>query len=132
MKKIVLAVLALSIVILFACNKNNDPKSQYPFVYLHDCFNKTFSNDRIRLCLDEIILDIRCPEDVNCVWGGYAEAKFTFTKDNSDHVLILKTNQDTVVDGYRIKFDDLLPHPLAHPGPNPSETRKAQMEITRL
>jgi hypothetical protein len=131
MKKIVLAALVLSIVTLFACKKDGDGKSYYPFVYLHHCINKTFSQERITLCFEEVIQDSRCPVNAFCIWGGMATAKFTFTRKNNDHVLILNLNRDTVVDGYKIRFADLLPYPKLNTVPAPS-TIRATMDITRL
>jgi hypothetical protein len=137
MKKIVLAVLVLGIVTLFACKKNKDDRSQYPYVNLNDCINKSFGHDKIRLCFDQVISDSRCPEGMVCVWEGAATAKFTFTKDNVDHVLTLVTNslnlpiaRDTVVAGYKIQFVDLKPYPKQVQ--IPEQPYKAEVKITRL
>ena len=138
MKKIVLAVLVLSICTLFACKKNKDGRSQYPFVYLNDCITKTFSHDRVRLCFNEIISDSRCPKGMYCIWEGAVVAKFTFTSNNNDHILTLATNplnlpmsKDTVVDGYRIEFIDLQPEKVQGTTPPPSQVR-AEVKITEL
>ena len=138
MKKIVLAVMALGILTMFACKKNKDRKSEYPFVYLHDCISKTYSHDKVTLCLDEIIADSRCPKGMYCIWPGAVIAKFTFSKDNDNHVLTLSTNplnlpvsKDTVVDGYKIEFLDLKPEREEATFPPPSQVR-AEVKITRL
>jgi hypothetical protein len=138
MKKIGLAVLALSICILFACKKNKDGRSQYPFVYLNDCISKTYSHDKIRLCFNEIISDSRCPKGMYCIWEGAVVGKFTFTSNNNDHILTLATNplnltvsKDTVVDGYRIEFINLKPDREQGTIPPPSQVR-AEVKITRL
>ena len=138
MKKIVLAVFVLSICTLFACKKNKDGKSQYPFVYLNDCISKTYSHDKIRLCFNEIISDSRCPKGMYCIWEGAVVGKFTFTSNNNDHVLTLATNplnlavsKDTVVDGYRIEFIDLKPEKEQGTIPPPSQVR-AEVKITKL
>jgi hypothetical protein len=138
MKKIVLAVLALSICTLFACKKNKDGKSEYPFVYLNDCISKMYSHDNIRLCFNEIISDSRCPKGMYCIWEGAVVGKFTFSSNNKSHVLTLATNplnlpvsKDTVVDGYRIEFIDLKPDREQGTIPPPSQVR-AEVKITRL
>jgi hypothetical protein len=138
MKKIVLAMLMLSICTLFACKKNQDSKSQYPFVYLNDCISKMYSHDKIQLCFNEIISDSRCPKGMYCIWEGAVVCKFTFTSNNKSHVLTLASNplnlpvsKDTVVDGYRIQFIDLKPEKEMGTIPLPSEIR-AEVKITKL
>lgn len=138
MKRIVLPMMVLSIFTLFACKKNKDGRSQYPFVYLHDCVSKNYSHDRVSLCFEEVISDSRCPEGMFCIWEGAAIAKFIFTKDNNNHVLTLSTNalnlpisKDTVVDGYRIEFVDLEPYPKQVQIPEPPPY-KAEVKITQL
>jgi hypothetical protein len=138
MKKVVLVVLVLSLFTLFACKKNKDGRSQYPFVYLNDCISKTYSHDKVRLCFNEIIADSRCPKGMYCIWEGGVVAKFTFTSNNNDHILTLATNplnlpvsKDTVVDVYRIEFVNLQPEREQGTIPPPSQVR-AEVKITRL
>jgi hypothetical protein len=137
MKKILPALLVLSISTLFACKKNKEERSQYPFINLNDCISKTYAHDKVNLCFEEVIADTRCPEGMFCVWEGAAIAKFIFTKDNNNHLLALCTNalnlpvsKDTVVDGYRVEFVDLKPYPKHFR--IPERTYRAEVKITKL
>ena len=133
MRKTLLPVIILGIISLVACKKDKDKKSEYPLIYEHDCVSTIKSYDGIRLCFDKVIADQRCPDDVECFWEGYAIGQFTFTKANNAHVLSLYVRgRDTVVDGYKIKFVELTPHPLYHPGPGPRKPYKAEVEVTKM
>jgi hypothetical protein len=139
MKKVCIALVVLSISTLFACKKNKEGRSQYPFVYLNDCISKTYSHDRVRLCFNSVVSDSRCPTNMLCIWQGAAIANFTFTKDNQDHSITLSTNplnlpvsRDTTVDGYKIEFIDLQPYPVGGQNPPSPNVIKAEVKITRL
>lgn len=138
MRHVFIATLALCLGIV-ACKKDKKGKSEYPFVYLNQCFNQTYGNDQVRLCLDEIVSDSRCPTNAFCIWQGAAIAKFSFTKNGTAHTLTLATatlnipySRDTIVDGYKISFRNLHPYPeLGKPSP-PANGINAEVEITKL
>ena len=131
MRKALLPVLMLVILSVVACKKDKDKKSEYPTIYLHDCVSNIKSYDGIRLCFDNAV-DQRCPEDVECFWGGYAIGYFTFTRSNIDHPLTIFLNRDTVVDGYKIKFVNLVPKPRVHGPARSASDVKAELEVTKL
>jgi hypothetical protein len=92
------------------------------------------SSGGIKLRLDEVITDSRCPANVFCVWQGMAIAKFTFTKEKKDHPFILSLtpgfpSKDTLIQGYQIEFLDLKPYPgIASDG----NTIRAEMRVTKI
>ncbi len=68
------------------------------------------------ICLDSITGDSRCPEGVECIWAGNAQARFKFTDKNSGPVFFnLNTNpsftKDTVVGGYKFSLVAIYPYP---------------------
>jgi hypothetical protein len=136
MKTVVIAVLLVSSV-FFGCKKSEHRKSEYPFVYLHQSINKSFGNEQVRLKFDEVLSDSRCAVNAFCIWEGAAVVKFTFTV-KEDHQLTLSTNplnlpyaKDTTVEGYKIAFIDLQPHPVLGQTPPPASQIRAEIAITR-
>jgi hypothetical protein len=122
---------------LVACKKDKFPRSEYPFVYLNHCISQRNDSDRIKICLDEVVSDNRCPENMFCVLEGTAVAKFTFSIDGVSHRLTLSTQplnvpfaKDTVVENYRFEFVDLKPVPAIGPNKPNSDRIYAQVKIS--
>jgi hypothetical protein len=139
MKSVSIIALLLCFSILSACKKTGQKKSDYPFIYLQRCINKTFGDDQVQLCFDAVVSDSRCPTNAVCIWEGVAVAKFTFIKDGDSHPLTLSTQalnvpyaKDTTVEGYKIEFVDLRPHPVAGEDPPHSNQINAQVKISKL
>jgi hypothetical protein len=73
---------------------------------------------KISICFDRVITDSRCPVDVVCVWAGEAIARFTLRSDNHNPISfeLHSGTKDTVINGFRFSFLDLLPYPhTEHP-----------------
>ena len=65
------------------------------------------------ICFDTVLTDSRCPENVICIWAGEAIVRFKINiNQNESFFLDLHTGTfDTVVNGFRLTFLDLLPYP---------------------
>ena len=106
------------------------PSSNYKNLFLLDYeeYNNLRLNDTVELsyknclydsqkqsyiCLDTVLTDSRCPDGIVCVWAGEAIARFKIEKLNSSPVFIdlLEGINDTVINGYKISFINLLPYP---------------------
>jgi hypothetical protein len=81
------------------------------------------------LRFDSVVADCRCPEDVVCVWAGYAEARLKFVRNTNEHTFTLYIEDDTLIENYKIKLIDILPHPKIHSTIDPNE-RIAKVLIT--
>lgn len=80
----------------------------------------SFSQDGINysICLDSVANESRCAIGGECVWAGFAKAKFIFTEGGNVHHFYLytpvNTNSfpaDTVINGMKIAFKALTPYP---------------------
>lgn len=65
------------------------------------------------ICFDSVLSDSRCPLNATCVWAGEAVVRFKFTRNNDNPIFVdLRTGtRDTVVNGYKFSFIELLPYP---------------------
>lgn len=65
------------------------------------------------ICFDSVLTDSRCPVNVVCIWAGEAVVRFKLTRNNNSSIFIdLHTGTvDTIVNGYKFSFIDLLPYP---------------------
>ena len=72
------------------------------------------------ICLDSVIDESRCPVGGQCIWEGYAKAKFTFTAGASAHQFLLYTTvpgggrtypNDTVINGIKLQLKAITPYP---------------------
>ena len=120
--------------ILFSCKKNLELGSRSS-VSLKNCIQN--KSDDIKVCLDSVIEDSRCPLDVVCVWQGTAVAKFSVTVNDQERPVTLATYSrpgfppsDTILLGYKIEFLDLLPYPEVGKTHDISEYR-AELRITK-
>lgn len=76
------------------------------------------SKYKLKLEYDSLIQDCRCPENVLCVWSGYASVQLKLTiSDKAPLSFVLGTlsihnsPQDTLIDGFRYKLIDCFPYP---------------------
>jgi hypothetical protein len=118
--------------LLFACRKPTQP-SPPNIVKLEQCLQQNIQGQRVSLCLDKVVEDSRCPLNAVCIWAGRALAKFTFTANNHSQSFVLVAGHsmppyaaDTTIDGFKIKFVNLLPYP----GDTVWEV-KAEVEISK-
>ena len=75
-----------------------------------------FEND-LRLRIDPILNDSRCPTGVECIWRGNAEVRIELIIQGAFwHYFILNTNcayrTDTVIDNIRYRLVALEPYPV--------------------
>lgn len=99
---------------------------------LHGCMQPA-EPGQVKLCLDSVLEDSRCPANMECFWQGEALAKFTFHVSSRVYSFKLIAGYangfypaDTTIEGYHIRFIDLFPHAGAHDG-----SSRAVVSITR-
>lgn len=68
------------------------------------------------ICFESIVGDSRCPEGVQCIWQGNAEAKFKFVKTDETPVFFsLNTypafTTDTIIGEYKFTLKAVTPYP---------------------
>ena len=109
--------LILSLIILgFSCaNTDNGTKASVN-LKVNGCFDK-FEND-VKVCLDSVFNESRCPTGLVCVWEGDAVAAFTLTKNKNITRFNLHVNdkfqKDTLIDGITIKLLNIFPYPVVN------------------
>lgn len=132
--KILLASAIIGVVVLFAaCAKANIETGKEKIVALHECSQQSVGP---YICFDSLLTDSRCPKDVECVWKGTALIKVTFSEMGNSHQFVMSLKDfpdlgypsDTTINGHRIIFTDLIPHPVSN-SPQPNEM-KAIFSIT--
>ena len=128
---------------LVACHKDVEPTEINLTALRYGCSAEE-SSSRVRICYDSLTSDSRCPEGAVCFWAGEAEIKVRFYENGNVHpvkMLLLAGNEqhhsigttvsDTVINGYKIKLTDVLPHPKASaPAPTPDQY-KAIFSVSR-
>ena len=107
----------------FSC-ANKDNRNQVAVnLKVNDCFDNY--QNQVRICLDSIFNDSRCPTGFECVWGGDALATFTLTKNKVVRNFNLHANNrfqsDTLIDGITIKLIKISPYPVANQQINTSD-----------
>jgi len=134
MKKILISLVCSFglISIIYGCKKSLDePSTSTIEIALHNCNEKTGSAEPY-ICFDSLFTDSRCPKDVQCVWSGYALIKVSFHENNNTHVFNMITPavnksfggvSDTTINGYKISFTDLLPHPVSTTPTSPNNLK---------
>ncbi|MEO8962568.1 MAG: hypothetical protein ABI325_11845 [Ginsengibacter sp.] len=126
--RISLALAIIGVVVLFtACTKANIETGKEKIVALHDCTPQSVDS---YICFDSLLTDSRCPKDVECVWQGTALIKVTFSEMSNSHQFVMSLKgypdlgypSDTSINGHRIIFTDLTPHPVSN-SPQPKEVK---------
>ena len=133
-------VAAVTLALLVSCRKNDAAGNVDPnAVNLYSCNAIPSNLAAPYICFDSLIADCRCPEDVECIWSGYAMIKTTFHENGNTHsfrMIIPNLKNfgavnDTAINGYRIVFKDLVPYPNTQkPVPSASDI-KATVEISK-
>ena len=116
--RIMYAALAGSIfLVLFGCKKNVEVRNSSS-VSWKNCSQIENKTDDVKVCLDSLIEDSRCPLGVICVWEGTAIARFSVTVNGQQQPVTLSTlnmpgyhPSDTILMGYKIEFFNLSPYP---------------------
>jgi hypothetical protein len=140
MKKLTGIVFLLSI--LFACtksvnenilSKSSEWQEKTLTIDLNKCGNINFGPDQLTLCLDSVS-DFRCPINANCIWGGTAIARFTFTKNGQQYPVVLAIppfasyQQEIKVANYTLKLINVSPYPEYNTNTPPADI-DAKVEI---
>jgi hypothetical protein len=143
MTRVLNLILLITISFTIACSKSEDDGNSVAAkqafseknltIGLYKCETFTFGDDQLSLCVDSIA-DSRCPANVNCIWGGTAITKFTFTKNGQDNHIALAIpafasyQQQITIAGYTIQLIDVYPFPQQGVAPSANE-RKVKVEI---
>jgi hypothetical protein len=135
-------ILLITICFTIACSKADDGNpvaAKQAFseksltIGLNKCETFIFNDDKLSLCVDSIA-DSRCPVNVNCIWGGTAITKFSFTKNGQVNNIALAIpafasyQQQITIAGYTIQLLDVYPFPQWGVTPSANE-RKIKLEI---
>ncbi|MBC7867032.1 MAG: hypothetical protein H7X88_05810 [Gloeobacteraceae cyanobacterium ES-bin-316] len=136
MKRIILICFTSSCVFLFSCKKETTKNSDN--INVGTCKDLTLKNQLVRVCLDSVVNDSRCPADVQCIFAGVAVAKFTVSVSGNILPVTLSLPyfkmpgypSDTVFNGFKFEFLTLDPYP----GTVPSDYSdyKAAVKVTPL
>lgn len=107
-------------------NKNHTIQSKHLIVKMKEA--SSFFGGQHSLRINKMLEDNRCPEDVDCVWGGSAKIEF--------ELIILKTHKhiftlefltdgssDTIIDYLQIQLKDLTPELRQNKTPNDKDYR---------
>ena len=117
----------IAIFFMGACTKNHIGTIKEQSVSLYKCSDKSIEP---YICFDSLLQDSRCPIGEECVWSGTAIVKISFHENGRSHELKMSLKEfpglgypaDTIIQGYKISFIDLKPHPsFDNPVPQSSE-----------
>ena len=124
-------LLFLSGIFFFSsCKKNALKVINDNSIPLYNCSEKAMGMPYI--CFDSLINDSRCPVGAECIWQGTAIIQASFHENGNSHTFkislqgypTLGNTNDTTINGYRIIFTDLEPHPEVNkPVPRPQDIR---------
>ena len=135
MKKIYFLFLFSSVLFL-ACKKPapTPHSTEVVNVKYKDCTPIADNKAAVKICLDSILQDSRCPINALCVWQGVAEVKFSLHLNGVAYPFTLATHQITggtsttaVVQQFKIFLRNLYPYPGTS-----IEPYYAELEVTKL
>jgi hypothetical protein len=102
------------------------------------CSSLPVNKNTISVCFDSVANESRCPQDVQCVWQGYANTKWTIHSEGQSQSFELSTldlpnglKKVREVLGYKIELKDLLPYPRFS-NPNAYSEYQAIISVTKL
>ena len=121
-------ITALSAALLVACGPQASSQSREPedagpeprvtvvgdTAFLELPIGRTADNGELRVTLDGVFEDSRCPSGVQCVWAGNASLRLTLaTADESEVVVVNSTTTPHMAafEGFVLGFRDLVPYP---------------------
>ena len=116
-------ILVIILALLWGCEENKIYKKQeIEYFALDDTTSLKVneiaynSENELRLEIDSVLTDSRCPTGVNCVWEGNAEVRFNLIMEgSSQYSFNLNTNPkfqtDTLLNGFRFSLVGVLPYP---------------------
>ncbi len=110
-----------SLMILFASCKKDNINPESITVPVGKCTEYKSSGGLLKVCLDSVITDSRCPANAKCIWAGYGAARFIITKNDKQHIITLMASPnlsgskiyptEATIDGFKIEFTELSPYP---------------------
>lgn len=117
------SILILMTILLWSCEKESSEGTNKSLVLrqnielnVGDCVS---DDAGLKVCIDSVSDDSRCPSDVVCIWEGNAAVNVSFTINSIKHELSLNTNNsanfpsDTTVQQYHIQLKELTPYPIS-------------------
>jgi hypothetical protein len=117
-------IIVAMVITLASCRKERTMEETAD-VAVTSCKEFTTGKGTLTYCLDSVIIDARCPANANCVWAGYAAARFNFTKNDEIKTITMMPDPGVGVDkiypttvevfGYIVKFVSLSPYPGLEP-----------------
>ncbi|WP_299394313.1 hypothetical protein [uncultured Gelidibacter sp.] len=123
-------LISLVLLLCFSCGSDELVTPSPIVLKVNGCFEK--SENDVRICLDSVLNDSRCPKGLLCVWEGDATAAFTLRKNQVSKSFNLHTNtkfqNDTVIDGVSVKLVNITPYPTANDSISASEY-KAEIRV---
>jgi hypothetical protein len=75
---------------------------------------RTADNGELRVTLDGVFEDSRCPSGVQCVWAGNASLRLTLATADETNVVVVNsttTPHMAAFEGFVLGFRDLVPYP---------------------
>ena len=129
--------LFISAFIFTACKKEN--ARPFSALKVAGCESAIVSGNNIKICLDSVISDSRCPLQMTCVWAGTAIAKFSISIDGQSpqiHELVIKSHpfhtysSSVIQQGYQVTFLTLSPYPGETS--DGYSNKKAGLEVIKL
>ena len=96
---------------------------------------KTLQNltEDISITMVSVVEDSRCPTEVDCVWEGDANVRFSFKTGANAHEINLHTTlnpKDTTIGKFNISLQRLDPHP-ANTDAIPQNAYKATIVVSK-
>lgn len=106
-------VVFLLLSLVLGCGKSDTASIHSVNLKVKDCFSKL--PDKVKICLDSVYNDSRCPNGIQCIWEGDALADFTMTSAKTTNRFTLHSNtkfqNDTIIEGISIKLIQINPYP---------------------
>jgi hypothetical protein len=85
-------LLLLIPLVMLSCRKEAKTLNQ-KYIPVNDCRSYTIEEETLRVCLDSVITDSRCPADVVCIWQGVSAARFITEWNGQRNVITLATEK---------------------------------------
>lgn len=144
-KLVAFALMVCALALSFpACKKNTAVSCEDTIVFdknetIELCFGQSavWNQDKnIKIRFEQVVLDNRCPSDVQCITGGGAQVQFSLFQQSNGKLDTLSTgdwNQGSLADSatlgaLRIKLLEVSPYPKSNQTIAPSDY-KVKLEI---
>jgi hypothetical protein len=64
----------------------------------------------VKITLNKIVEDSRCPSGVQCVWAGRVVANVTLKSETDTETIEMTMGQNVYIETYTVKIDDVTPN----------------------